>query len=85
MNLLSRNSISVRYGTETISYQSLAPETIKNCESLKSFKQKIKKWKLIAHVGYVKYICNMLVSSNNHWISSLSLLSMLLGSLLTDI
>ena len=32
------------------------PETIKNYESLKMFKQKIRKWK--PH-------CNMLVSSNN--------------------
>ena len=48
--LQSRNPSSVRYGTETISYiapkiWSLVPETIKNCDSLKSFKQKIRKWK----------------------------------------
>ena len=46
----SRNSSSVRYDIETINYIalkicSLAPETIKKCYSLKSFKQKIRKWK----------------------------------------
>ena len=46
----SRNSSSVRYNTETISYTaakiwSLVSDTIKNCDSLKSFKQKMKKWK----------------------------------------
>ena len=46
--LQSRNPSSVRYGTETISYiapkiWSLVPETIKNCDSLKSFKQKLRK------------------------------------------
>ena len=50
-NLLqSRNHSSERYGTETISYMApkiwtLFPETIKKCVSLKSFKQKIRKWK----------------------------------------
>ena len=44
--LQSRNPSSVRYGT--ISYiapkmWSLVPETIKNCDSLKSFKQKLRK------------------------------------------
>ena len=39
----SRNLSSVRYGTETTSYKapkkwSLVPETIKSCDSLKSFK-----------------------------------------------
>ena len=69
--LQSRNPSSVRYGTETIPYivpkiWSLVPGTIKICDSLKSFKYKIRKWKPeIAHVGYVKSICNMLVSSNN--------------------
>ena len=48
--LQSRNPSSVRYGTETISYiapkiWSLVLETIKNCDILKSFKQKIRKWK----------------------------------------
>ena len=66
--LQSRNPSSVRYGTETISYiapkiWSLVPETIKNCDSLKSFKQKIRKWKpdcpcrlckiYLQHVGFV--------------------------------
>ena len=63
----SRNSSSVRYNTKTISYTaakiwSLAPETIKNCDSLKSFKPKMKKWKpdcpcrlckvYLQHVGF---------------------------------
>ena len=48
--LQSRNPSSVRYGTETISYiapniWSIVPETIENCDNLKSFKQKIRKWK----------------------------------------
>ena len=48
--LQSRTPSSVRYGTETISYitpkiWSLVPETIKNCDSLKSFKQKVRKRK----------------------------------------
>ena len=50
--------------------------------SLKSFKQKIRNWNLIAHVGYVKSICNLWVSSNDY---VFSLLSLLLGSLLTYI
>ena len=44
---------------------SLAPEKIKKCDSLKSLKQKIRSGSLIAHVDYVKSICNMLVLSNN--------------------
>ena len=41
----SRNPSSVRYGAETVSYIALkiwllVPETIKNCDSLKSFQQK---------------------------------------------
>ena len=64
--LQSRNPSSVRYGTETISdiaLTSLLPETIKNCDSLKSFKQKMRKWKpdcpcrlckvYLQHVGFV--------------------------------
>ena len=66
--LQSRNPSSVRYGSETISYiapkiWTLVPETIKNCDSLKSFKQKIRKWKAdcpcrlckvyLQHVGFV--------------------------------
>ena len=48
--LQSRNPSSVRSGTETKSYiaskiWSLVPETIDNCDGLKSFKQKIRKWK----------------------------------------
>ena len=47
--LQSRNPSSVKYGTKTISYiapkiWSLVPETMNNCDSLKSFKHKIK-WK----------------------------------------
>ena len=64
----SRNPSSLRYGTETISYiapkiWTLVPETTKNCDSLKSFKQKIGKWKpdcpcrlckaYLQHVGFV--------------------------------
>ena len=65
----SRSPNSVKYDTETISYiapkiWSLVPETMTNCKSVIYFKQKIKKWKpiprLIAHVDYVKSICNML-------------------------
>ena len=68
--LQSRNPSSVRYGTETITYiapkiLSLVPETIENCDSLKSFIQKIESGSLIAHVDYVKSICNMLVLSNS--------------------
>ena len=66
--LQSRNPSSVKYGTETISYKApkiwiLVPETIKNCDSLKSFKQKIRKLKpdspcmlckvYLQHVGFV--------------------------------
>ena len=66
--LQSRNPNSVKYGTETISYiapkiWSLVPERIKNCDSLKSFKQKIRKWKpacpcrlckvYLQHVGFI--------------------------------
>ena len=48
--LQSRNPSSVRYGTWTISnivlkIWSRVPKIIKNCDSLKSFKQKIRKWK----------------------------------------
>ena len=65
--LQSGTPSSVRYGTETISYidpkiWSLVPETIKSYDSLKSFKQKIKKWKpdclcrlckvYLQHVGF---------------------------------
>ena len=66
--LQSRNLSSVRYGTETISYMALKiwtliPKTIKNHDGLKSFKQKIRKWKpdcpcrlckvYLQHVGFV--------------------------------
>ena len=66
--LQSRKPTSVRYGTETISYMApkiwtLFPETIKSCDRLKSFKQKIRKWKsdcpcrlckvYLQHVGFV--------------------------------
>ena len=65
--LRSRNLNSARYGTETISHiapkiWSLVPETIKNCDP--SYK-KLESGNMIAHVGYVKFVCNMLVSSNN--------------------
>ena len=67
----SRNPSSVRYGTEIISYMApkiwaLVAEIIKNCDSLESFKQKIRKWKpdcwamlsriykvYLQHVGFV--------------------------------
>ena len=66
--LQSRNPSSVRYGAETLTYIapnicSIVPEIIKNCDSLKSFKQKIRKWKpdgpcrlckiYLQHVGFV--------------------------------
>ena len=66
--LQSRNPSSVRYGGKTISYiapkiWSFVPEAIKNCDSLKSFKQKIRKWKpdcpyrlckvYLQHVGFI--------------------------------
>ena len=44
----SRNKNSVKYGTENYiapKICSLVTETIINCESLRSFKQKIGKWK----------------------------------------
>ena len=62
------NPSSVRYGTATIFYMvpkiwTPVPKTIKNCDSLKSFKQKIRKWKpdcpcrlykvYLHHVGFV--------------------------------
>ena len=48
--LQSRNLSSVGYGTETMSYiapkiWTLVPKVIKNCNNLKSFKQKIRKSK----------------------------------------
>ena len=64
----SRNPRSVRYDSETISYIApkiclLAPETIKSCYTLKSFKHNIRKWKpdcpcrlwkvYLQHVGFV--------------------------------
>ena len=66
--LQSRNPNSVRYGTKTISSiapktWSLFPETIKKCDSPKSFIQKIRKWKFncpcrlckvyLQHVGFI--------------------------------
>ena len=65
--LQSRNPSSVRCGTKTISFLhsswSLVPETIKNYDSLKSFKQKIRKRKpdcpcrlckvYLQHIGFV--------------------------------
>ena len=66
--LQSRNSSSVGYGNETTSYiapkiWSLVSETIKNCDGLKSFEQKIRTWKpdcpcrlckvYFQHVGFV--------------------------------
>ena len=66
--LQSRNPSSVRYGTKTISYivpkiWSLVTKTMKNCDSPKSFKQKIRKWKpgcpcrlcnvYLQHVGFI--------------------------------
>ena len=69
--LYSRNSKTVRYGTETVSYMepkiwSKVPETIKRSSSLDSFKSKIRKWKpecdcrlcttCLRHVGFVNVI-----------------------------
>ena len=69
--LYYRNPKTVRYGTETVSYigskiWSKVPETIKMSSSLKSFKTKIRKWKLecdcclcatyLHHVGFVNVI-----------------------------
>ena len=66
--LQSKNPNSVSYGPETIFYtapkiRSLVPETIKNCDSLKSFKQKIRNWRsdcpcrlckvFSQHVGFI--------------------------------
>ena len=67
--LQSGNHNSVKYGTKimtdlTLQTCSLAPRTIKNCESLKSFKQKVSKWKPNYHDGYAKSIY-MLISSEN--------------------
>ena len=48
-NLTCRKIKTVNYGTKTVSYLGskiwdLLPEEIKKCESLDSFKQKIKSW-----------------------------------------
>ena len=66
--LHSRNPSSIRYGTETISYIASkiwrpVPETIKNCDSLQSFRQNLRKWKpdcpcrlckvYLQHVGFI--------------------------------
>ena len=84
----SRDPSYVRYGTETISYiapkiWSLVPETRKNCDSLKSFNQKIRKWKpdCTCHVGYVKSICNMLISSNNQVFSFIIIIAIIIFAL----
>ena len=82
--LQTTNPSSIRYGTATISYMApkiwtLVPKTIKNCDSLKSFKQKIRKWKsdcpcrLFATCWFCLTIRYLVL-----------LLSLLLGSLLTD-
>ena len=59
----SRNPTSVTYGTETVSYMAPKKWILKNFDSLKSFKKKIKKWKperpcrlckaYLQHVGFV--------------------------------
>ena len=69
--LYSRNSKTVRYETETVSYMapkiwSKVPETIKMSSSLDSFKPKIRKWKpecdcrlcttYLRHAGFVNVI-----------------------------
>ena len=66
--LRSRNPKTVKYGTESISYLapkiwSIIPDTIKNSESLESFKFKIRKWTpncpcrlcktFLQHVGFI--------------------------------
>ena len=82
--LQSINPSSVRYGTETISY--IAPkiwslETIKNCDSLKSLKQKIRKWKL----DFPCRLCNATCCFCLIIRYLVFILSLLLGRLLTDI
>ena len=69
--LYSRNSKTVRYGTETVSYMahkiwSKVPETAKISSLLESFKTKIRKWKpecgcrlcstFLHHFGFVNVI-----------------------------
>ena len=71
IELYSRNSKTIRYGTGTVSYVapkiwSKVPETIKTSSSLESFKTKICKWKpecdcrlctiYMHHVGFVNVI-----------------------------
>ena len=66
--LYSRNPKTVRYGAETISFLApkiwaIAPQNIKNCTSLSSFKINIRKWKpdcpcrlckcFFKHVGFI--------------------------------
>ena len=68
--LYSRNPKTVRYGTETIFFffltqkiLAIVPQNIKNCSSLSSFKNIIRKWKLdcpcrlckciLKHVGFI--------------------------------
>ena len=66
--LQSRNPSSARFDTETIPYiapkiWSLVPKAIKNCDGIKSFKKKIRKWKpdcpgrlckvYLQHVGFI--------------------------------
>ena len=66
IKLYSRNSRTVKYGTETISYLepkiwSIVSQTIKESTSIHSFKINIRKWKPDCHVGFAKDICSMSV------------------------
>ena len=84
--LQSRNPSSVRYGTETTAPKiwSIVLEIIKNGDSFKSFKQKIRKWKPDCSCRLCKiYLQHVGFCLTNRY--SVLLLSLLLGSLLTDI
>ena len=64
--LYSRNPRTVKYGTETISYLapkiwSIVPQTIKESTSINKRKQKQRNGNQIAHAGFARDICNMLV------------------------
>ena len=67
--LYSRNSKTVAYGTESVSFMapkiwSIVPQELKNSQSLYSFKKGIRKWKpncpcrlcntFLQHVGFIK-------------------------------
>ena len=57
---------TVKYGTETISHLapkiwSIVPQTIKESTSIHSSKEKYGNENQIAHVGFAKDICNVVV------------------------